>query len=186
MIQNSLEKFKWGFFFIMLGFRIQGFDILPDIIGYLFFAFGLNSLRSISKFFVKAAGFNLPMIFLSIFSIYQAPAQGEGIQLGPLGGIGIIISIVSFVLNLLTVYNLFMGIKELEESRQDLILASESERMWKNYLLLRIAVLFSFITIIIPIIAVLFIIAIIIASIVVLIGITRFLNECIDSMNHEP
>ncbi|MGI6084312.1 MAG: hypothetical protein ACOYIF_02560 [Acetivibrionales bacterium] len=186
MIQNSLEKFKWGFFFIMLGIRIQGFDILPDIIGYLFFAFGLNSLRPISKFFVKASWFNLPMIFLSIFSIYQAPAHEEGIRLGPLGGIGIIISIASFVLNLLTIYNLFMGIKELEESRQNLILASESERMWNNYLLLEIAVLFSLIAIVIPIIGIFYIFIIIIAAIVVLIRIIRFLNECIDSLNQVP
>lgn len=186
MIVDNLQKFKWGFFFIMIGFRIQGFDIFPDIIGYIFFAIAFSNLKNSSDYFAKAFNFNLPLIFISLFSIYQAPSQQEGIQLGPWGGLGIFISIVSFILNLMTVYYLFKGIRELEESFDDTYLANEAERRWNHYLILQTAMLLSFMTVFIPVFAFLYMLVILFAAIGVLIGIINFLRRCIDSVNPAP
>lgn len=98
MNESGFTKLYWGFIFIMLSFTIQGFDILPDIVGYLLFASAFSNVTSSSTYFTKASKYNMPMIILSIFSIYQKPVQGGGIQLGSLGIFGIIIFILSFVL----------------------------------------------------------------------------------------
>ena len=83
----------------------------------------------------------------------------------------------------MTVYNLFMGMKELEEGYGNTELASESERMWKNYLLLEIAIILSFLIIFVPVFGFLYIIGVLIAAIAVLIGVIKFLRRCIDSIN---
>lgn len=178
MNESGLNKLFWGFIFIMLSFRIQGFDILPDIVGYLFLASGFSDLISNSSYFSKAAKYNVPMIILSIFSIYQKPAQGGGIQLGPLGIFSIPIAIASFVLNLLVIYNLFMGIKDMAEKRGQFDLVEESDERWNQYKMLQIAVLFSFIVILIPLLAVFYFIVLFIISIILSIGILGFLQRC--------
>lgn len=183
MIADSLKKLKWGFFFIMIGFRIQGIDIFPDVIGHILFAIAFYHLRNSGSRFNKAFMYNIPLIFTSLFSIYQAPAQQEGIQFERWGWLGIIVSIVSFILNLLTVYNLFMGIREMEESFGNIDLADESEKRWNNYLMLQIAVMFSFLTIFIPFIAFFYVITLLIVAVMMLIRIMNFLKRCIDSLD---
>jgi hypothetical protein len=180
--ESGLNKLYWGFLFIMLSFRIQGFDILPDIVGYLFFAFGFRELISSSDYFSIAAKYNIPMTILSIFSIYQRPAQSGGINLGVLGIFGIPIAIASFVLNLLVIYNLFMGIKDMAEKREESDLARESDERWNQYKMLQIALLFSFILIFIPLLGVVYLIVLFIIAIILTIGILGFIKRCIDTL----
>ncbi|MBZ9687449.1 hypothetical protein G9F72_014050 [Clostridium estertheticum] len=184
MNESGFNKLYWGFLFIMLSFRIQGFDILPDIVGYLFFASGFSQLISNSKYFSIAAKYNMPMIILSILSIYQAPAQSGGINLGLLGIFSIPIAIASFVLNLLVVYNLFMGINDMAKKREQTDLVKESEEKWNQYKLLQIASVCSFILIFIPLLGVLYIIAILVISIVLTISILGFMKRCTESLGN--
>jgi len=67
MVANGFNKLYWGFLFILIDFRINGFDILPDIIGYILFAFAFSALASGSSHFVLAGRYNIPMIILSTF-----------------------------------------------------------------------------------------------------------------------
>jgi hypothetical protein len=150
MNQGGLMKLYWGFLFIMIDFRLQGIDVLPDIVGYLLFAAGFGILMSNSEYFNKARNFNIPMIILSIFEIYEKPAQGGGIQLGSFGIFGVLIGIASIILSLLVIYNLFMGIKEMANQQGQMELYEESDRRWNQYLILQIASIFAFILIFIP------------------------------------
>jgi hypothetical protein len=178
MIESGFNKLYWGFLFTMFGFRIQGFDILPDVVGYLFFAAGFSRLVSSSNYFSIAAKYNIPMIILSLFTIYQGPVQSGGINLGPLGLFSIPISIASLVLNLLIVYNLFMGIKDMAEKQQKYDLVRESDEKWNQYKLLQIAILCAFIIIFIPLIGIFYIIGIFIITIILLISILGFIKRC--------
>ena len=178
MNESSFNKLYWGFIFIMLSFRIQGFDILPDIVGYLLFASAFRKLISSSTYFSTAAKYNIAMIILSALSIYQRPVQGGGIHLGMLGMFSIPIAIVAFVLNLLVVYNLFMGIKDMAEKGQEFDLMNESNEKWNQFKMLQIASLFSFVFIFIPLLGVIYIIGIFIATIIILIGVLGFLKKC--------
>jgi hypothetical protein len=176
--EDGFRKLYWGFLFILIDFRISGFDILPNFIGYLFFAAGFSILAENSIYFVKAKSYNIPMIILSLFSIYQQPAQGEGIQFGPLGVFGVLIGIASLVLGLLVVYNLFMGIKEMAESRGRTDIYEEADKRWNQYLLLQLAGVLAFVLVFIPLLAIVYIIAMLIASIVLTVLIMRLMKMC--------
>jgi hypothetical protein len=182
MTESAFNKFFWGFILIMLGFRIQGFDILPDIVGYLLFASAFRDLASSSDFFSIAAKYNIAMIVLSIFSIYQKPVQGGGVNFGALGILGIPIAIAAFVLSLLVVYNLFMGIKDMAEKQGQLELAKESEERWDKYKILQIAIICSFLIIFIPGLGIVYLVVIFIAAIIVTIGIVGFIKRCGESL----
>lgn len=181
MYKSGFDKFYWGFLFVMINFRIQGFDVLPDIIGYILFAMGFKILAEQSNFFKKAALFNIPMIILSVFSIYQAPANagtGTMINFGPLGLLGIPLMIAGIVLSLLVVYNLFMGIKEMAELRGEPDIADEAYRRWRQYLMFTLAVLLGFALIIVPGLAIAYIIFMLIMAIVLTTVIMKFMRRC--------
>lgn len=178
MYQDGFGKLFWGFLFIMINFRIQGVDILPDIIGYVLFSISFSILAPQSIHFKKAMNFNIAMIILSIFSIYQQPAQGGGVQFGPFGFFGILISIASFILNLLVIYNLFMGIRDMAEEREQSDISLEANKRWDQYLLLQIAGILTFIVIFIPPLAVVYLIAMFIASIVLTVILMGFMKRC--------
>ncbi len=164
----------------MVDFRIMGFDILPDIVGYILFALGFSILAVESDFFSKASKFNVPMIVLSIFAIYEQPKQGGGVNVnwGPFGFFGILISIASVILGLLVVYNLFMGVKEMSEKQEQRDIYEEADKRWNQYLLLQVAGIFAFILIFIPPLAFIYIIALLIVSIVLTVAIMGFMKRC--------
>jgi len=175
MNKSGFDKLYWGFLFIMIDFRIQGFDILPDIIGYILFAVGFNRLSESSSYFKKAASFNIIMIIVSVFSIYEQPAQGGGIHFNPLG---VIIGIASLLLGLIIVYHLFMGIKEMATRQERTDLYDEAEKRWTQYLFLQLAALLAFVFIFIPPLAIVLIIALLVISIIITVTIMGFLKRC--------
>lgn len=178
MNENGFGKLYWGFLFIMIDFRIQGFDILPDIIGYILFAIGFSVLAVNSEYFKKAANFNIPMIILSVFSIYEKLAQGGGIHFGPFGPLGVLLAVAGFVLGLLVVYNLFMGIKDMAEKQEQMDMCEEAGQRWEQYLLLQLAALFAIVLFFVPFISIICVIALLIASIAMTVVIMRFMKKC--------
>lgn len=182
MNENGFYKLYWGFLFIMIDFKINGFDILPDIIGYIFFAAGFSILAVNSIYFITARKFNIPMIIISVFSIYEPPVQGGGIQLGSLGLFGVLLGIASLILGLMVVYNLFMGIKDMANRQEQKDIYDEADKRWNQYLLLQLAAIFSFILIFIPALAVIFIIILLIISIVITYYIMQFMKRCGNSL----
>ena len=178
MNDKRFRKFYWGFFFILIDFKINGFDILPDVIGYILLAIGFRILALNSEYFLTAGKYNIPMIFLSIFSIYEQPAQESGIQLGPFGWFGVLLSIAGLVLGLLVVYNLFQGIKNMAEKQQKADLFSEADQRWHQYLNLQLAALGAFLVVFIPPLALIYIIILLVVSIYLTYYIMKFMNRC--------
>ena len=179
MNQRGFTQLYWGFLFVMLNFMIKGFDILPDIVGYIFFAFGFAALASNSEHFKKASRLNIPMIILSIFSIYESPAQDSGINVNfdSANALGILIGIISLILDLLIVYHLFMGIRDMS-SNVDQEIYEEADRRWHQYLMLSIAAILSFIIVFIPFVNFVYIIGMFVASIALMIFILGFMKRC--------
>ena len=114
MSAAALSKFYWGFLFIMVDFRLNGIDLLPDIVGFILFAVGFGLLAAESDYFNQARKLNMVMIILSIFSIYEAPAQDGGIHIAPDWPLGLISGICSLVFTLLVVQPVY-GVRELAE-----------------------------------------------------------------------
>ena len=182
MNESAFNKFYWGFLFVMIDFRLQGIDVLPDIIGYLLFAGGFSLLASSSSRFEKAKNLNVFMIVLSIFQIYETPAQGSGINFGVLGPFGFLIGIAAAILNLIVIYNLFMGIRDIANLQGKMSIGQEAEKKWSHYLLLQLSVFIAIVLIIIPPIAFIFVIGIFICSIVLTFTIMSFIKSCGSSL----
>jgi hypothetical protein len=179
MYKNGFNMLYWGFLFTMLDFKLQGFDILPDIVGYILISVGLKILLEQSGYFKKAAIFNIPMIVLSIFSIYEPPAKGgSGINFGPFGLIGIPLMIAGIVFSLLVIYNIFKGIEEMALIRNQMDIADESRQRWGQYFAFSIATLFAFILILIPPLAIIYVIVMFIIAIALTSIILIFMKKC--------
>lgn len=174
MNKNGFDKLFWGFLF-MLDFRIQGFDILPDVIGYIFFAVGFQILAVNSGHFKKAGSFNVILIVISIFQIYESPVQGNGFHINPFGAI---VGIASLILGLVVVYHMFMGIKDMATHQEKTEIFELAGKRWTQYMILQIAALFSFVMIFVPVLAVVYMITLFVLSIVLIILIMKFMKQC--------
>lgn len=182
MITDGFNKFYWGFLFILFSFRIQGFDILPDVIGYILFAIGFHRLAEQSEYFVKIKTMNSIMILLSLFSIYERPAQDGGIHINPLG---IVVGLASAVLLIVIVYHLMMGIKDMALERERPDIEQEASQKWTYFLVFQIATLCTFIMIFIPPLFVVAVVGLFIASIVLIVVLMRFMRLCGEQLvNH--
>jgi len=131
---NPYRRFFWGFLF-MFDFRINGLDLLPDIIGYWLFFSGLQAIMDENEHFRQAKEFVLPLIFISILDIYQI--QGTS-GLEPVSVVGLVIGLALTVLDLLVVYHLCRGIIEKAVLIGDDQLEYTAEKRWKYYFFLRV------------------------------------------------
>ena len=114
---------------------------------------------------------------------YQNPIQVDGIYLGVVGILSILIAIVALVLKLLVVYNLFMFIKDMARELNQLDLVIESNVRWNQFMMLQIATLFSLILILIPTIAVVYGIVLLIISIIITIVVLGYLKRCDENLS---
>lgn len=179
--RGSFNKLFWGTLFIMLDFRLQGFDVLPDVIGYIIYACALGALATNNGYFKKAFNSNFPLIVLSVFSIYEKQNNTSGFNISE-GAIGIVLVILSTILGLLVMYNLFQGINEVADERGKTEITTISNTRWKQYLYLQIATFVMFIAIFIPIFALFYIFALFIASIAYAVVLMIFFKRCEEAL----
>jgi hypothetical protein len=176
---KGLRKFFWGFLFIMLGFRVKGFDILPDVVGFVLFAQGFKELSDKSHYFKVAARYNTTMIVLSLFSIYQPLITAEGNSAKLLMLLEITLTIAAFTVNLNVVYNLFMGIRIMVQNFEQGSLYREAYKKWNQYKLIQVALLAFEIIVLIPIVNIIYILTLYVLSIAFLICIWKYFNKCV-------
>lgn len=180
-MKNGFTKIFWGFLFIMINFRIIGFDILPDPIGYVLFFLGFKELSSKSNYFIKGRNFSIIMAIVSIFNIYQTPPNSNGagfIKLGALEKFVIPIGIIALIIGMYIVYNLFMGVKEMCQQQENTLLYDEAGELWTKYMYLTIGAIFLGLLILMPLIAIPFAIVLLIASIMLAVKIMKFIKKC--------
>ena len=142
---NGFGSIFWGFLF-MFDFRIQGVDILPNFIGYLFMYSGLGNLSSYSSEFGNAQKYSLPLAAISLLSIYQIQNPVGQVTIDPLSFGLYAVSIITTVLDLLLVYHLCRGIIDLAKDQSNDGLQELAHQRWKYYLYYKIIFyyLFSF------------------------------------------
>lgn len=141
-----------GFQRIFLGvlfffdFRINGFDIIPDFIGYILIYSGLKVILEMNGNFESASKLALPLIFLSFGDLFQINTSVQPFFL--------LIGLVYLVLNLLMVYRICKGISECAGEKGDNELAEISMKRWTLYLVNNILLMASML--LIPLAALLF------------------------------
>lgn len=107
-----------GFLLVLLDFRLQGFDLLPDFIGYSLILHGLGQLAEQDNFFNKAkipAGL---LFFLSFWDFYDAGSNNWlDLNLSAMGWFNMTLGVIQSLLSLFLVYCLAHGIYNLAEQR---------------------------------------------------------------------
>lgn len=164
----------WGFLF-QFDFRINGFDILPDFIGYFFIYLGLVKLENSSSFFRSAKKMAFPLIFLSMPGLIEVKLQGS-FSLWML--IAVLVGIVVVIMDLIMVFNIFQGIGEMARSRNHTELFYKSGRRWGLYLVMTVlSCLGVFMAWLFNPIAVVLVIPFFIFSLIVFVLILAFIKE---------
>ncbi len=170
------KKLFWGFVFLF-DFRINGFDVLPDFIGYILFYQGLAMLEDRNEYFNKAKSFALPMILISIFDIFQVTVPINQIGSSTFGLFSIVIGIIVSVINLLMVYNICLGIATEARVIGNLDLESKAISRWKLYFFTNVIILLSIL--LVSLLGVLFFVIIIISiiSYILMLGLMNLASE---------
>lgn len=120
----------WGFIF-QFDLRINRFDLLPDFIGYLLFLSGFAKLSARSRWFERARRCALPLVLLSIPSVYTVYLPGDPAAWSMLG---VLASLAMLILDLGMVYSMCRGIES--EAKRSLYsdLARSAIARWQLYL----------------------------------------------------
>lgn len=117
----------WGLLFFF-DFRINNFDILPDVIGFILIFAGLNKLKELNENFKKAYNITIPLMIISL--IYFIPTEPNGFM--------ILINIIGIVLRILLIYYICFGISELSNMSENLSLSEKAMKRYKAYLIIQI------------------------------------------------
>jgi len=166
---SGFEKLFWGFLFL-LDFRLQGFDILPDAIGYFLFYSGLEDLMAQNSLFARARMYALPLMALSLFDIYQASKPASGINLSIESWPFMIIGLAMAVLNLMIVYHLCTGVAKMARAKGLVSLRTTAETRWRYYLGANLALLIiTPLVLLVPLLSLVLIMPVFIIMIVVII-----------------
>ncbi len=174
MIREACRRFTWGLLLILLDFRLGGFDLLPDVIGWLLLYSGLSLVREEKDAFQKAGRMAIPMALLSLVTLYNPPAEpGTVWPAGPLGVWSILLGIVYLVLTLWTVYQLFQGIMGMAEAQGNRDLEEEIRTRGLQYVGLQIATLAAFGVVFIPVLGVVYLLGVLFGSVVLTVLILR-------------
>ncbi|MEG0772240.1 hypothetical protein [Clostridium sp.] len=178
MRKTGFNILFWGFLFDMIDFRINNFDILPDIIGHILFLIGLLSLASYSVYFNKAKNYSVAMVALSIFGLFQGTNVGIGTNTRITIGVTLLLVIAALIVYLLLLYNIFMGIKDLATTQQIGEIYDEADKRWVQFIWLQILIIPAFIIMFIPLINLIYVVALLIANIVLAINIMKLMKRC--------
>jgi hypothetical protein len=168
-------KLFWGILFFF-DFRIQQFDVLPDIIGYILIYIGLEELAGRGMRFREAKKYALPLIILSVFDIINLQAGGPS---GFIFVLAFLYVLIYSILNLLLIFNICRGCADLAEGINDQPLVDTSLLRWKLYLISVIMVpVMMFLGLAAMPLAAILIIPLFIYSTIVLILLMLLMKEC--------
>ncbi|MDP4089549.1 MAG: hypothetical protein Q8930_09805 [Bacillota bacterium] len=120
-----------GFLFF-IDFRLNGFDILPDIVGYILIIYGLRYLAEENQSFRLARSMAIPLTVTSVFDIYQAQQNANNVSFE--FTLNILFTILTTILFILMVYNLCMGIGEKARNKEDFEMENLALRRWKIFI----------------------------------------------------
>ena len=106
-----MKHIFWGLVFIFFHFRINGIDLLPDFLGYLFVSFGLYFLAEKSIHFKRALCCSTALFLMQLVHLFTF----IGIRFDLL--VYLILDFLSVFTILLMLYFIVNGLKDLEAQR---------------------------------------------------------------------
>ncbi|UFJ40184.1 hypothetical protein LOK74_19425 [Brevibacillus humidisoli] len=141
---TGLAKVFWGLLLVFFDFRIEGFDVLPDVAGFIVVYLGFSQLSAHHSSFHKAKIASLPLLVLSILDLFSFRFQFEiGLSIPNESGdaIGLIVGLAAAALYLYMVYHLCKGIEHMAQRAGFVELQQKANRRWQYYLWANIVIL---------------------------------------------
>lgn len=163
----------WGLLFFF-DIRINNFDILPDIIGFILIIVGLNKLKELNENFKKSYNIAIPLMIMSI--LYFIPIRPSGFT--------ILISIVGLILRILLIYNICLGISELANMSENKLLSEKAMKRYNAYLIIQIiAIIAMIIALVAPILMLFMFIPLFIALLVIFIQLMGLMKQAEEELS---
>ncbi|QOX64940.1 hypothetical protein FRZ06_17100 [Anoxybacterium hadale] len=145
---SGLKLVFWGLILTAINVRIQGFDIVPDPIGYIMAIIGLGRVTVYDSHFENAKKFALILLVLSLINVYQAPATDSVGSAGAFGEstasvlfsagifgsvplLAMVFLLMGFACSIFFAYYICMGLKNLLSAVGDQTLAGLCDERWK-------------------------------------------------------
>jgi len=137
---SSAFQLMWSGYVFLFDLRIMGFDILPDVLGYLLITAGLRRLSHLNNHFAKAARLALIAALVSLADIYEPVRSGAGVLTltgpsfrTPVGAALTVAGIALLALNLLMAWHLIAGIAQLASERGEDEILERTATLWPEY-----------------------------------------------------
>ncbi|MBB6733594.1 hypothetical protein [Cohnella zeiphila] len=112
-MRAAYSRLAWGLALELIDIRIQHFDILPDVLGYLLIMIGLSGIQPQSKLFRVAWGTAGVQLLISIPQLIGRLPSSLSLFPGESSGVNdMIVSNVGTLLDLVMMYGICIGIRE--------------------------------------------------------------------------
>lgn len=98
----------WAYVFILFDFRINGFDLLPDIVGFLLIVYGLTGLKRYTMAFAAAQKYAIVMTLLSVADVMILYATDDVMT--------VLLALLQTVFSVIMVMNICLGISQLAQN----------------------------------------------------------------------
>lgn len=136
----SAFQLMWFGYVFLFDLRVRGFDILPDVLGYLLITAGLRRLSHLNDHFAKAARLAPIAALISLADFYEPVGSGSSILTmtgpsfrTPVGAVLTVAGIGLIALNLLVTWHLIAGIAQLASDRREDEITARVATLWPEY-----------------------------------------------------
>ena len=132
---SPFGKLFWGFLIVLIDIRINGFDLLPDLIGFIMIVVGLGQLTQRNAIFGRARPYAASLLILSALDLFsRTTAESSGLELFGSAGLAFAYLIALAVINLMLVFFICRGIGEMARAGGATELADLSVTRWQFFL----------------------------------------------------
>ena len=133
MYKVYYKRLSLGLIFLLISIRLQGIDILPDIIGYIIMAAALAKLECQHKLFGRAKVCSFILMPFSLLSLHKGSYNSVEFSLSSTSIIILAVSLLMWIVDLVMAYYIFQAIIYLAEEQRS-ILAQSADFRCKVYI----------------------------------------------------
>ncbi|MHB1418395.1 MAG: hypothetical protein ACYCX4_02230 [Bacillota bacterium] len=182
---TGFNKIYLGLLLVLLDFRIQGVDILPDFIGYIIVFNGLGQMLDWNPHYEQARRYVPFLVILSFLDIYQVQHPVGLFNFSPGTVLIVFLGVIAAALDLFVIFHVCTGIKEMAVAAGDMDLNLKAETRWSYYLYSKIAIAVSMLFLLIgPFLAIVIGIPLLVISIIVAILMLMLMKQADRTFQH--
>lgn len=144
MRRRAFIFLMWGFLFVLLNFRIQNVNLLPTFVGYILCSIALRELRQKNPFFRRGFVVGIVLLVLSLPKLFHL--GNSNVTITNINGLSsmqpfvtasfgpaLMMMVIGVALQLLYIYWIFQGIKEMALKIPHYELRDAVNQPWQMY-----------------------------------------------------